>query len=321
MKTRLKMTALWAGLILLPLGCKSGKTPEGSNKEASKQEREAGEEKGRENAVKLTNEQIQSAEIQVVKAARKPFGVELAVLGEIATDTDRIIQLRPDGSGTVKEVLVAVGDTVESNTPVVRYLSEGTTQETKEIKAPHRGVIVGLYAQSEGHVDPAVPLVTLADTSRLRCGLDVYEKDISQIHKGQKVRVVATAYPNEKFEGVVTYISPRVDENSRTIRVRVDVANPGGKLKFGMFVRGFIQVGNRETLVIPEASVQKMGAESVVFVAEDGNTFVRRPVALGDMANGQVEVKSGVREGESVVGKGSFTLKSEFSKGEIGEEE
>lgn len=269
----------------------------------------------------LTKEQIRSSGIEIVKAARKPLRVELSVFGEIATDTDRVIQLRPDEPGMVKEIPVALGDMVEPNMTLVRYQSEGAVEEVKEIKAPSRGVIVGLYAQPQAHVDPAVPLVTLADTSRLRCGLDVYEKDIGQVRKGQRVRITATAFPSETFDGVITYISPRVDENSRTIKVRVDVGNTGGKLKFGMFIRGFIQVGERQALVVPETAIQKIGGSPVVFVAEQNNSFVHRLVKLGESANGLVEIKSGVEEGESIVSKGSFALKSELNKGEMGEGE
>lgn len=309
--------------VIFPVGCKSKGAESHAKEEHGEHENEdhaEGEHSEGEEKVTLNAEQIKSSGIKVVKISRQPFGIELEAVGEIASDADRTIQVRTDSPGTVQEALVSVGDTVEAGQALIRYQPEqGTGDEVKELKATQRGVVVGLYAESGAHIDPSVPLVTLADTSRLRGVLDVYEKDIAKVRKGQLVRTVVSALPEEMFEGRVTYISPRVDEESRTVKVRVDISNTQGKLKFGMFITGHIRVGEREALLVPEAAIQNVEGKPTVFVTEDGQTFVPNHVVLGEVSHGQAEIKSGLKGGESVVSEGSFTLKSELSKGEMGE--
>ena len=317
--------------VILSVGCKSknpeppgethGEKEKHGEKDEHGEEGHGGEEHSEgEEKVSLNEEQIRSSGIKIVKAIRQPFGVELEAVGEIASDADRTVQIRTDSPGTVNEVLVAVGDTVDAGQVLLRYQLELDNGDgMKELKALQRGVVVGLYAEQGGHIDPSVPLVTLADTSRLRGVLDVYEKDIAKIRKGQRVRTVVSALPDESFEGKVTYISPRVDEESRTVKVRVDIGNTAGKLKFGMFITGHIQVGSRDAVVLPEQAIQTVEGKPTVFVTEDGKTYVPVHVQLGEISDGKAEIKSGLKGGESVVAQGSFTLKSELSKGEMGE--
>jgi multidrug efflux pump subunit AcrA (membrane-fusion protein) len=300
-----------AASALATAACKSKEVP------AAAAESKAG--KKEDEAIKLSAEQMKSSGIQVSKALKRALSVEVELSGEIASDTDRVVQLRPESPGTLEQLLVAVGDNVEPGQVLVRYRSEVSAPQSAEIKAAQSGVVVGIYAEPGAHIDSAVPLVTIADSSRLRCGLDVYEKDIARVRKNQKVKIKVGAFPNETFWGTVSYISPRVDENSRTIKIRVDIANTGGKLKFGMFVKGFLEVGERDALAVPETAVQNVKGKTFVFEAEEPGSFVPREVRMGERSGGWAEILSGLREGASVVGKGSFILKSEVLKGEMGE--
>lgn len=304
----MKKAAILFVVALAAAACKS-KAPEEKASEAAAGPAE----------VKLSPEQGKTAQLQVMRATRRPLSVDVEVSGEIASDTDDVLQVRPEKPGSVREALVSVGDTVEPGQTLVRYQAEGG--EALELKAPHRGVVVGLYAEPGAHIDRAAPAVTIADTSRIHCGLDVYEKDIARVHKGQSVRIKVVAFPDETFPGTISYVSPRVDENSRTVKVRVDIANPQGKLKFGMFVRGLIQVGQRQALAIPETAVQTIKGKTMVFVAKPKEelTFVPVEVKLGDRSSELVEILDGLKDGDSVAYKGSFTLKAELSKGELGE--
>ncbi len=310
-----KHLRLWifaaAGVFMVSAGCKTNQSePENETHAEEKHEEESA-------VIKLSPEQIASSEIKTAKVERKPFYVEVEALGEIASDTDRVTQIRPDLPGTTEEALVALGDEVVEGQVLVRFRQEGGAGEMKDLKATMRGLVVGLYAEPGSHIDPAVPLVTIADTTRLRCTLDVYEKDIARIKKGQRVSVKVAALPEESFNGTVSYISPRVDQDSRTVKIRVDVNNQAGRLKFGMFVTGRIQVGERQALIIPDNSVQNIGGETTVFITEDSNVFVPRHIDAGDRSAGFIEVKSGLKEGETVVVSGSFILKSELQKGEM----
>ena len=276
----------------------------------------AGEEGEHGDEVHLTDDQIKMMKIKVMTVEQRPLTVVVEALGDIASDTDRVVQVRPEHPGTIKEVLVAVGDAITAGQILVRYESEGAERGLKELKAAKQGVVVGLYGDVEGHVDPAVPLATLADTSKLRAGLDIYEKDLGRVRKGQLVDIVVTAYPKEVFQGRITYISPRVDENSRTVKVRVDVENPRGLLKFGMFITGRVRVAERRVLAIPEGAIQEVEGKTSVFVRNDDGGFSPHPVQLGERSQGWVELLSGVENGESIVSHGSFVLKAELAKGE-----
>lgn len=306
----MKKAAILLVVALTAAACKSKSAPEET---AAKPEASVVPE------VKVTAEQAKTAQLQVVQAARRALTVDIEVSGEIASDTDQVLQVRPEKPGIVREALVAVGDTVEPGQALLRYQPENG--DALELKAPQRGVVVGLYAGPGAHVDRAAPVATIADTSRIYCGLDVYEKDIARVRKGQSVRIKVAAFQDETFSGDISYVSPRVDENSRTVKVRVDIANPQGKLKFGMFVKGFIQVGQRQALAIPESAVQVIKGKTMIFVGKPGEerTFTPVEVKLGDRSNDLVEILSGVKDGDRVAVKGSFTLKAELSKGELGE--
>lgn len=307
----MKKAAILFAVALAAAACKSESAPEESAEKTHAAA--AGVE------VDLSTEQAKTAQLLVARATLRPLSVDIEVSGEIASDTDQVLQVRPEKPGTVREALVAVGDTVEPGQTLLRYQPE--SGDALGLKSPQRGVVVGIYAGPGAHVDRAAPVATIADTSRIYCGLDVYEKDIARVRKGQSVRIKVVAFPDETFSGGISYVSPRVDENSRTIKVRVDIANLQGKLKFGMFVKGLIQVGRRQALAIPESAVQVIKGNPMVFVAKPGEerTFTPVEVKLGDRSNGLVEILSGVKDGDKVAVKGSFTLKSELSKGELGE--
>lgn len=268
--------------------------------------------------VHLTPEQMKLMNVEVLKAAKRPFRIYVEALGEIASDTDRVTQVRPEEPGTVEAALVNVGETVKAGEGLLRYRPDSGNGEPKELVSPAVGMLVGLYTTEGAHIEPALPIATVADTSRLRASLDVFEKDIGRVAVGQTVEVLVSAYPDETFAGRVTYISPRVDESARTVKTRVDVTNPGGKLRFGMFVEGRIRVAERRALAVPEEAIQDIEGKPSVFVADHDGGFVPVPVKLGERSLGWIEVLSGLEEGKEFVSKGSYVLKADRAKSEAG---
>jgi cobalt-zinc-cadmium efflux system membrane fusion protein len=116
-------------------------------------------------------------------------------------------------------------------------------------------------------------------------------------------------------KGRVAYIDPRVDVATRTAKVRVEVPNPSGALRFGMFVQVAFETGTgqRRTLV-PRAAVQTVGNRSVVYVRADDERFIERTVKLGPIVGDQVHVDEGVKPGEHVATEGSFLLRAEAAR-------
>jgi cobalt-zinc-cadmium efflux system membrane fusion protein len=160
----------------------------------------------------------------------------------------------------------------------------------------------------------------VADLSTVWVLVDIHEKDLAKVHKGQAATVSVSAFPDQKLKGRITYIADLVDEATRTVKARVAVANPGRKLKPEMFatVELALPADAAATLAVPEDALQEIDGKKVLFVVDDkGVEFAPRTVEPGRTAGGMVEIVSGLKEGERYAIKGSFILKSELKKGEL----
>lgn len=150
---------------------------------------------------------------------------------------------------------------------------------------------------------------------------EVYEKDLGRLQLGQTASITVDTYPDREFLGRVTYISDLLDPQTRTARVRCDLPNPDGKLKLDMFATVRLPTTFRtEALVVPAEAIQQIEGKNVVFIRTGETTFERKPVEIGRTIQGVTELLAGLREGEAVVTKGAFHLKSIVLGGEIGEE-
>ncbi len=149
----------------------------------------------------------------------------------------------------------------------------------------------------------------------------VFEKDIHAVKLGQKVTTTTPAYTNRTFIGAVRYLGDVLDEKTRTLLVRCEIANPKRLLKPEMFVRAIIQVGKRKALVIPITAYHEDEGKAKVYVRKANNRFEEREVVLGTRSGGLVEAKAGLKAGELIVAEGAFLLKSEERKKEFGEED
>ena len=144
---------------------------------------------------------------------------------------------------------------------------------------------------------------------------DLYEQDFQTVHVGSEATLTTPAYPTLTRRGRVTYIDPRVDPQTRTAKVRVEVANPEGRLRLGMYVTlAFTTPGDERIVVIPRAAVQTIGERQVVFVPtpDEEGKFLSRPVQVGPLRGDLVTIRSGVQPGEVVVTEGSFFLRAEM---------
>ena len=190
------------------------------------------------------------------------------------------------------------------------------------VRSPIGGTITEKHAIVGELADPSTSLYTVADLSTVWVMVDVNEKDLAKVHKGQAANVMVGAFPDLKLEGRITYIADLVDESTRTVKSRIEVANPGRKLKPEMFATVELELASDSPLVlaIPEEAVQDLDGKKVVFVAESATEFVARTVQVGRMAGGMIEIIDGLKVGESYAIKGAFILKSEVKKGELVDE-
>jgi len=199
---------------------------------------------------------------------------------------------------------------------------EGRHAPLLPVRSPIGGIITEKHAIVGELSDPSKSLYTVADLSSVWVMVDINEKDLAKVRRGQTAIVSIGAFPDLKVKGRITYIADLVDEATRTVKARIEVANPGRKLKPEMFatVELALAADAPPVLAVPEDALQELDGKKVVFVAESDTEFAARQVQPGRTASGMVEVISGLKEGERYAVKGAFILKSEVKKGEVVDE-
>ena len=189
------------------------------------------------------------------------------------------------------------------------------------VRSPIGGIITEKHAIVGELSEPSKSLYTVADLSSVWVMVDINEKDLAKVHRGQAAIVIVGAFPDQKFRGRINHIADVVDEATRTVKARVEVQNTGRRLKPEMFatVELALAADASPVLVVPEEALQDMDGKRVLFVTKTGTEFEPRPLELGRTSGGRVEVTGGLQEGDRYAVKGGFLLKSELKKGELGE--
>jgi len=172
-----------------------------------------------------------------------------------------------------------------------------------KIISPFDG-IVGIRGVSLGdYVKDGTDLVNIEDVRILKVDFRLPERSLSQIKAGQDVEVVADALPNERWQGQIEAINPRVDANGRSLELRGRLDNASGKLRPGMFVRVRVIVGERNGLLVPEEAIVPQGEEFYVYKVVEG-AAKRVPVKIGVRRDAKVEIVEGIAPGDQVVTAG-----------------
>jgi cobalt-zinc-cadmium efflux system membrane fusion protein len=196
---------------------------------------------------------------------------------------------------------------------------DGRKRPHLPVRSPIGGIITEKHAIVGELSDPSKSLYTVADLSSVWVMVDINEKDLAKVRRGQAAIVTVGAFPDQKLKGRITYIADLVDQATRTVKARIEVSNPGRKLKPEMFasVELALAADAPPVLAVPEDALQELDGKKVIFVAENETEFEPRPVQVGRAAGGIVEIVSGLKEGERFAIKGAFILKSEAKKGEM----
>lgn len=180
------------------------------------------------------------------------------------------------------------------------------------IRAPYAGIVTKVNAAPGAVVDSATVLLTLADLSQVYVEGQVFERDLGKVRVGQPARITVDAYPNETFAGRVTAIRDVLDPQTRTAGVRCEVENRSGRLKLEMFATLTIPTSeSHRALSVPADAVQAINRRQVVFVRQGDLHFEAREVQVSGQGP-EIEILAGLKDGEPVVTKGAFQLKSAF---------
>jgi membrane fusion protein, copper/silver efflux system len=181
-----------------------------------------------------------------------------------------------------------------------------------EWTAPRDGIVLERNAIEGMRVQPGGVLFRIADHSIVWALIDVAERDLGAIAKGQPATVKARSFPGREFSGKVEVIYPEINKETRTARVRVELQNPDLILLHDMYVDAEIDTGSGEAVLsVPESAVMDTGSRQAVFVDKGQGRFEPREVKLGHRGSGYVEVRQGVAEGDPVVVSANFLIDAE----------
>ncbi len=190
---------------------------------------------------------------------------------------------------------------------------EGRPRPIVTITAPLGGAIQTLDVRQGMTVSAGQTLAQISGLATVWLNAAVPEATAGQVRVGQTSRAELAAFPGETFTGRVTAILPTAQADSRTLTVRIELANRGGRLRPGMFATVHLGGQARPALVVPSEAVIRTGKRDLVMVAQDGGRFQPVEVRLGREDGGRTEILAGLDEGRKVVASGQFLLDSEAS--------
>jgi len=190
--------------------------------------------------------------------------------------------------------------------------TSGESRRTLTFRSPVSGIVMEKKALQGMRFMPGESLFQVADLSSLWVIAEVFEQDIALVQAGSRARVRIGAYPGQAFDGLVTYLYPTLKPETRTVPIRIEIANPGGRLKPAMFAEVELAAGGKEkVLTIPTSAVIDSGARRIVLVQRGEGRFEPRPVTLGGRSETHVQVLEGLGEGEQVVVAANFLIDAE----------
>ncbi len=217
----------------------------------------------------------------------------------------------PDGQGlrdAARQRLVLLGMSEEQIATAER---EGRAQARVTLRAPVSGVIAELGAREGMTVSAGATLFRIAGIGTVWVVAEVPEAQAGMLVPGERAEVRVPAYPDDVFTGRVNAILPEVNAATRTVRARIEVANPAGKLKPGMYATLTLSPRAREGLLVPSEAVIRTGERSVVILALADGRFRAADVEVGMESGGEAEIRKGLKAGDKVVVSGQFLIDSE----------
>ena len=188
----------------------------------------------------------------------------------------------------------------------------GTTKHDLTFHSPVNGIVLEKKALQGMRFMPGEMLYQIADLSSVWVVADVFEQDIALVKTGAKTKVKINAYPDKQFDAIVAYVYPTLDAATRTVPVRLEMANPQGLLKPAMFAQVEMSSNSKgKVLTVPTSAVIDSGTRQIVLVQLAEGRFEPREVKLGSRSDNYVEVLNGVAEGEQVVVAANFLIDAE----------
>jgi Cu(I)/Ag(I) efflux system membrane fusion protein len=306
-------------------------------------------EEKKEGLIEVKPSALQLVGIQTMPVEKKELLESFSVVGYVSYDLSRVYEVTLRSDAWVIDTFGRFeGELISKGEPLMRVLSPEVEVAKEELRlakelgrreleravleklsylkagevigSPYSGVIIERKVSPGGYVKAGETAYRIADISKVWVVTEVPFIMASSIRRGMKVLITPVG-SEESFEGLVDYIFPEANKESRTLRVKISLPNRSIKLKVNQLVEVYFEKPLGEALAVPESAVVDTGKRQVVFVEVEPGVYQPRFVKLGRRAEGYYEVLEGLKEGEKVVIKGTFLLHSEAQlKGLYGEE-
>jgi multidrug efflux pump subunit AcrA (membrane-fusion protein) len=233
----------------------------------------------------------------------------------LSSQTEYLAARRNTAASGITSAVLASGRTrltVLGMTPaeIDAIEQSGEPKRLVTVVASRGGVVVNRGVTVGTSVDPSTTLVTIADLSRVWVLAEVPEASIPFVRVGTAARLDFPASGHPPFTARVDFVYPTLTERTRTLRVRLAAANPGGALKPGLYGTAAFDWAGQHVITVPRDAIVDTGLQQHVFVAV-GDWFEPRPVTVGVQLADRVEIRDGLKEGEQIVAAGVFLLDSE----------
>jgi cobalt-zinc-cadmium efflux system membrane fusion protein len=272
--------------------------------------------------LELTSSELGRARAEYLSARARVDLAESALERKRGLATERIVPLRE-----VQEAEAAAAEAraaLRASVAVIAAFGgepprdDGSVSAAFVLNAPVSGTVIERHVIAGQMLDPASPAYRIGNLATLWLTVHAFERDAVRIRNGVVAGLSFPALPGQDFTGTVRAVGTQVESESRTIPVRIDVANRRGLLRPGMSATAAVPVGARGAaiLTVPVAALQRVRNEWCVFLPKDASHFEIRRIGRGRDLGGEVEVLSGLRAGERIVVDGAFLLKAQAEKGE-----
>ena len=299
------------------LGCDST-SHKGTEGETPHEHSEAGEteEHHEDELVALTAAEVEEFDLRVAPAGKATIERFIELPGVVRANEDRLAHIVPRFAGIVTEVRKRIGDSVKSG-ETLAVIESSQSLSPYALKTLLDGVIIEKHVTRGEAVTPDSQAFVVADLETVWIDLSVYQRDLTRIRSEQAARIFA-GHDLPEAKGVVSYVTPVVDEATRTATARIVLDNPDGFWRPGMFATAQVTVERSEVeIAVPVTALHSLDGETVVFV-QGAEGFRPARVTIGSRDSQWAEIREGVARGESVVVQGGFTVKSELLRSEFG---
>ena len=257
---------------------------------------------------KVTTEQVKKFPVEVVTIVPTDYDETINLSGTMMAENQTEVPAKVPGK--IIKYLLEEGAWVEKGQNVVTIDRDEIGVEFKEasLEAPISGWLTKRYFDTGAHVAPGMPLFQIADYHQVKLVIQVPEAEISRVKVGAGAQISIDAWPDQKFYGSVSQMSPTVDYLSRTVKAEIAIKNPGMKIRPGMYARARINIKHHvKAIVIPTTAIIERETGSMVFVMENGQAATRQVSVELDMGETS-SIKSGLSFGDKLIVAGQHSV-------------